>query len=429
MNGQKLLYWFRDDLRLHDLPLLNQIGNSSEILPIYIVNPKDYEATSLGFSKTGAFRSKFMQESVLNLRENLRKAGSDLMILYGSPTDLIPSLVEEYAINTVCASKALAWDEIQIELQLKQKLSAVNCNLYLAHQNFLFHPEDIPFKVNDIPDIFTVFRKTTEKKAKVRTVEKTMISFQTISFNTQNDLVIQAWQNSPIFDSRSVLAFDGGESAALARLKQYIWDQDLLKSYKETRNGLIGADYSSKLSAYLANGSLSPRLIYEEVKNYEKERIANDSTYWLLFELMWRDYFRYVTMKYNNSIFQKQGIKGVLEKTMYDNHADFKKWINGQTSEPFINANMLELKQTGFMSNRGRQNVASYLINDLKVNWQWGARYFESALIDYDVHSNWCNWNYIAGVGTDPRENRYFNIQKQAEMYDPDGKYVRLWCS
>jgi len=429
MNEQKLLYWFRDDLRLHDLPLFNQIGDSCQILPIYIVNPKDYEITSLGFSKTGAFRSKFIQESVLNLRENLRKAGSDLLILYGSPIDLIPSLVEEYAINSVCASKALAWDEIQIELLLKEKLSTVNCNLLLAHQNFLFHPEDISYNVNDVPDIFTVFRKTTEKVAKVRTVEKTVISFQTISFNRQNDLEIEVWQTTTTFDSRSVLPFDGGETAALARLRQYIWEQDLLKSYKETRNGLIGADYSSKFSAYLAIGSISPRLIYEEVKKYENERIANDSTYWLLFELMWRDYFRYVTMKYNKSIFLKQGIKGFLEKSMYDNHVDFKKWINGQTSEPFVNANMLELKQTGFMSNRGRQNVASYLINDLKVNWQWGARYFESALIDYDVHSNWCNWNYIAGVGTDPRENRYFNIRKQAEMYDPDGKYVRLWSS
>ena len=103
------------------------------------------------------------------------------------------------------------------------------------------------------------------------------------------------------------------------------------------------------------------------------------------------------------------------------------KWINGQTGVPFIDANMMELKLTGFMSNRGRQNVASYLCNDLKVDWRYGAAYFEQQLVDYDVCNNWGNWAYLAGVGNDPRANRYFNIAKQAAMYDPDGSFQQLW--
>jgi len=102
-------------------------------------------------------------------------------------------------------------------------------------------------------------------------------------------------------------------------------------------------------------------------------------------------------------------------------------WIEGRTGVPLIDANMRELSATGFMSNRGRQNVASFLVKDLKVNWQMGAEYFESLLIDYDPCSNWGNWNYIAGVGSDPRESRYFNILSQARKYDPEGKYIRQW--
>lgn len=105
----------------------------------------------------------------------------------------------------------------------------------------------------------------------------------------------------------------------------------------------------------------------------------------------------------------------------------FWRWAEGQTGIPFVDANMRELNQTGFMSNRGRQNVASFLVNDLGIDWRWGASYFESMLIDYDACSNWGNWMYVAGVGNDPRENRYFNILKQAQNYDKKGEYIRHW--
>jgi deoxyribodipyrimidine photo-lyase len=112
-----------------------------------------------------------------------------------------------------------------------------------------------------------------------------------------------------------------------------------------------------------------------------------------------------------------------------NNELLFKQWINGEIAEPFVNANMLELKLSGFMSNRGRQNVASYLIHDLGIDWRWGAAYFEMQLLDYDVSSNWGNWAYIAGVGNDPRPFRKFNIKKQQEQYDPDGMFTNYWLN
>jgi deoxyribodipyrimidine photo-lyase len=168
--------------------------------------------------------------------------------------------------------------------------------------------------------------------------------------------------------------------------------------------------------------------VYDEIKKYEQQVVKNKSTYHLVFELLWREYFRLVARKYGERIFLKGGIKAKNELDMASNRKrTFKRWVNGETGVPFIDANMRELKATGFMSNRGRQNVASYLTKDLKINWVHGAMYFESQLIDYDVSSNWCNWNYVAGVGNDPRKDRYFDILSQASRYDAKGAYVKHW--
>jgi deoxyribodipyrimidine photo-lyase len=133
--------------------------------------------------------------------------------------------------------------------------------------------------------------------------------------------------------------------------------------------------------------------------------------------------------KHHQKYFSLYGLKqqssNFLSQT--NQSVELSDWINAQTASDFVNANMIELRETGFMSNRGRQIVASYLINDLKVDWRYGAAYFEEQLVDYDVCSNWGNWAYLAGVGNDPRSNRYFDTTKQAETYDRNGDYRKRW--
>ena len=145
----------------------------------------------------------------------------------------------------------------------------------------------------------------------------------------------------------------------------------------------------------------------------------------MVFELIWRDFFKYVSLKHKNKIFKLNGILNI-EYNWSTNKKYIDQWINGATSNDFVNANMIELKSTGWMSNRGRQNVASYFAKNMKMDWRIGAAYFESQLIDYDVHSNYGNWMYVAGVGNDPRD-RKFNVRFQAERYDEGGKFQRLW--
>jgi deoxyribodipyrimidine photo-lyase len=226
-------------------------------------------------------------------------------------------------------------------------------------------------------------------------------------------------------DKRTAIPFKGGEEAAWERLEKYFWNTNQLSYYKKTRNGLLGKKYSSKFSIWLAFGSISPVSIYHEVKKYEKEVTKNDSTYWLIFELIWRDYFKYISKKHGTAIFKLGGLlqKDYVWKT---NQKFVQQWIDGRTPEPFVNANMRELALTGFMSNRGRQNVASYFAKEWHLDWRIGAAYFEAMLIDYDVHSNYGNWMYNAGVGNDPRD-RKFDIAWQAERYDPNDKYQKTW--
>ncbi len=220
--------------------------------------------------------------------------------------------------------------------------------------------------------------------------------------------------------------FVGGEPAGLARLQEYFWDKDCLKTYKLTRNGMLHTNDSSKLSPWLAMGCLSPRQVYAEVQRYEQERLRNDSTSWLIFELLWRDYFYFLAAQQGNTLFRPSGIQGIPIPWQQD-WERFELWCRGQTGFPLVDANMQELAATGFMSNRGRQNVASFLTKNLGLDWRMGAEWFESLLIDYDVCSNWGNWNYTAGVGNDARGFRYFNIPKQSRDYDPQGDYLRHW--
>ncbi|MBW3469221.1 DASH family cryptochrome [Arthrospiribacter ruber] len=430
MKFRRVVVWFRNDLRVHDnAPLFTASQKAEEVIPVYCFDPRWFEDTELGFPKMGSHRVKFLLEAVDNLKESLKDLGSDLIILKGNPEEVLRDFAIEVESDAVYFSEEVTSEEKKVEAALEQGLWKKGIKTESFWQSTLFHLEDLPFPISQVPEVFTQFRKECEKYAAIRKTFPVPGNLQAIPNGIAGESLpeLKAYglekQNS---DPRTVLVFAGGERDGLKRLQTYFWKNDCLKNYKETRNGLLGADYSSKFSPWLAMGCISPRYIYEEVKKYEKERKKNQSTYWLIFELIWRDYFRFIAKKHGNRIFQLGGIKSNVDKWLR-NEDLFWKWANGKTGIPFVDANMRELNATGFMSNRGRQNVASFLVNDLGIDWRWGAAYFESQLIDYDVCSNWGNWMYVAGVGNDPRENRYFNILRQAQQYDKKGDYVRTW--
>ena len=423
------IVWFKTDLRLYDNEaLIKAIAQSEEIIPVYCFDDAHFESTQYGFKKTGNYRAQFLLESLQDLDNNLRKMGSGLVILKGKPEVEIPKIVEEYRALKVFAKREVAFEEKQTEKLVQTALFKLRCELETFSTSTLYHAEDLPFAIKDIPDVFTTFRKKTELDATVRAIFKAPIRITSpeipeIILPTLKELGLRFSS----IDSRAAIQFKGGETEAMKRLNHYFFESKSLSVYKETRNGMVGADYSSKFSAWLAMGCISPRAIYHEIKKYENENEANDSTYWLVFELLWRDFFRFMFKKYQTKFFLYSGIQSDKVNSKALNKKLVSQWVKGTTPSEFINANMLELKRTGFMSNRGRQNVASYFCNELNMDWRIGAAYFESQLIDYDVCSNWGNWAYLAGVGNDPRKHRYFNIEKQANDYDKDRVFRDLW--
>lgn len=428
---KRAIVWFNTDLRLRDNEtLISAIEHNDEIIPVYCLQDSHFITTDFGFKKTGSFRAQFLLDSLINLDKNLREIGSGLIVTIGNPSDKIIELVKKYGVHKVYSKKEVSYEEIQIQEQLEKELWKVNCELQTFSTSTLYHPKDLPFSLKFIPDVFTSFRKQVEKECNIRDEFTSPLQIKSpyiepINLPTLEELDLQ----KATIDERAAIAFKGGEKEALERLNYYLYQTKAISTYKETRNELIGEKYSSKFSAWLSLGCISARTIYQEIKRYEAKFGANDSTYWLVFELMWRDYFRFMMKKYRNQFFLRHGIKGSKKEEKKHDKVVFEKWKNGDTGNDFIDANMIELKLTGFMSNRGRQNVASYLCHNLNLDWRYGAAYFEEQLIDYDASSNWGNWAYIAGVGNDPREARVFNIEKQANDYDKNKNYRKLWLS
>ena len=425
------IVWFTTNLRISDnKPLLEAITHSDQVIPLYIFDSSNLEDTNFGTRKMGKFRLKFLMESLQELDVALKEIDSKLLFKLGNPKEIIPLIVQKYDVTDIYTVEPPALEERQLLQELEKECWSKKCMLHTFETSTLFAPSDLPFPLKKLPDIYTKFRTNVEKECIVKAplIAPTKIStppLQDFEIPTEINKILTSFSE----DSRTAFPFKGGLQSAKQRVKSYFYETEKISVYKETRNGLIGSDYSSKFSPWLALGCISPREIIYELMNFENINIKNESTYWLFFELLWREYFHWVMRKYDQKLFLKNGIKNVEPISRKMDNVYFEKWKNGQTGNDFVDANMNELNATGYMSNRGRQNVASYLCNDMKLDWRYGAAYFEEQLIDYDVCSNWGNWAYIAGVGNDPRGQRFFNIEKQAHDYDKDHKYRELWRS
>ena len=419
----RTIVWFRNDLRLNDNETLNAaVGESESIVPVFVLDERLLREDRWGFLKIGGYRLKFLLESLEDLQQHLQEKGAKLIFKIGKPEEILPELAQKYGCDQLFAAKEYTYEEEQVERLLAQQIP-----LRFFHTSTLFSPGELPFAIDQLPDVFTAFRKRVEKYAEVPApieAPAKIVVPQNIEDTPLPDAKSLGYILLPVSDHK-VFPFRGGALPAFERLDYYLWDSRLISRYKETRNGLIGGDYSSKFSPWLANGSISARAIYQEVEHYEKEVKKNQSSYWMKFELLWREYFKFVAMRYGRKIFFPGGIQ---EKSIRwrNDEEQFQNWAMGKTGDDFVDANMRELLFTGFMSNRGRQNVASYLVHQLKEDWRKGAAWFESLLIDYDVTSNYGNWMYAAGVGNDPRD-RVFNTHRQAERYDEKGAYRKLW--
>jgi len=409
------LYWFQNNLRLQDHPGLLAQSDAEQLLLVYLW-PKNRPWCNL--TGIGPQRERFLVESLQALRDKLAELGQSLMILEGSPELVIPELVREYGIERVDTSRTPGYYERRSLELLTERLSVP---VTVHRGDTLFAEDELPFSLTDLPGQFTPFRKRIDD-----------IAFSPPVAAPTNlppppaarfDRLPSAEASAPL-----ELPVRGGSAAGQRRLRQFVFDQQSVVNYKETRNCLDGLDGSSTLSPWLANGCLSPREIAAAVQQFEAQHIANESTYWLYFELLWREYFHWRALRDDVSLFRLRPShsRKVLTRCTFEPRS-FARWCAGDTDFPLVNALQRQLLATGWMSNRGRQIAASCLVNELGLDWRYGAAFFEKHLIDFDVASNYGNWQYLAGVGADPRGGRHFDIAKQAKQHDPDGTFTAKW--
>lgn len=414
VNSNRALFWFDQDLRLDDNPALAHACRADELLCVYIDDAAKSATDRFGTLRQGRIRTAFIDASLAALSQDLDAAGQRLLRLHGDPVKLIAELVERHHIGRVVRSRRFGYDENRQWRELRQIFPDIDFVEIDGHT--LFDIDQV-MPPEEFPQTFSRFRRCVEK------LPVTAPDVDMFLPPAVDNSVPEQIPASVSCQPQSIFA--GGELGARQHLETYFGSM-APSSYKKTRNELDGWSNSGKFSPWLAAGCLSVRRLYRWIKAYEDKNGANDSTYWLYFELLWREFFQWYALTHGRRLFDFSGLNPVPPDTGF-NAGRFETWCRGETAWPLVNACMNQLNQTGYLSNRGRQVAASALIHELGIDWRAGAGYFEQQLIDYDVASNWGNWQYIAGVGADARGGRHFNIAKQTRQYDPDSKYVDRW--
>ncbi len=429
---RKAAIWLLNDLRLHDhVALRAALRDGAEAIAFVYVwgaphtawGRHSYPVPISHDRRAHPLRERFLIESLLDLVQRVRPA--PVFILEGEAVEVLPDWASNQGIAAIYAHREMAAEEVQLQEAVRRALADRGIPTHLWEGNSLYEEAQLPFPVANLPFLFTRFRQLVERHASVKSPLPTP---KTLPASPEPMPDTQSWLQERLqrLPNPTDLPFQwqGGETAALKRLRAYL--EGPVFSYKQTRNSFIGENFSSRLSPYLALGCLSPRQVHEELRATEKARGANESTYWLFFELLWREYFRWLLKKEEGRFFKAGGLRN-LKMPWQQDETIFTAWTEGRTGYPIVDAAMRELRTTAWTSNRARQVVASVLTKNLLIDWRWGASWFELMLIDYDTASNWGNWLYQAGVGTDGRGFRWFDPVRQARLYDSQANYIKTW--
>lgn len=417
----RALCWFTRDLRLHDNPVLVQAAGADLLLCVFVVDPRWFQTGPFQCQPLGLHRWRFLWGSLMALDDALRARGNRLHIAWGTPEQALPALCRGYEIDELHRARLPGTQEAQQWAAVCEAVPGVRARQHEALT--LFQEADLPFGLEALPATFSAFRRQLEKSD--LQPQPPLPAPDTLPSAPGLDQDARS-QCPAITPGPARPDFLPGEAAALGHWHQYLWQDRRITHYKDTRNSLEDWPSSSKLSPWLAHGCLSARQVAADIRRFEAEVTRNDSTYWLYFELLWREYFQWMAFAEGGRMFHRGGVQRLRRNATFYGHR-FQAWCQGNTEYPLVNAAMNQLRETGYLSNRARQIVASCFVNELELDWRYGAAWFEQQLIDYDVASNYGNWQYLAGVGADPRGLRHFDLDKQARQFDPDRAYIRKW--
>ena len=395
------IFWFRRDFRLNDnAGLFEALKNSNSVLPLFIFDTEILERLPSKEDK----RVVFIHKAISKLQNELLKIGSSMLVMHGSSLSVFQKLLNKYTITSVFANSDYEPKTIERDRKIFDFLKSKNVAFELLKDHVIFEKSEIlkedgsPFK------IFTPYSKAWKQKLKQ---EKIRI------FSSEN-LLNNFYKTQPIeIPSLDEIGFKNIEIIT----SQPFIDENIIRHYDETRN-LPSINGTSNLSVHLRFGTISIR---------ELVKIALDLNEQFLNELIWREFFMMIL--YHHPYVVDESFKKKYNYIVWrNNEEEFKKWYLGETGYPIVDAGMRELNETGFMHNRVRMIVASFLTKHLLIDWRWGEAYFAEKLLDFELSSNNGNWQWSAGCGCDAMPYfRIFNPYEQMKKFDSDLIYTKKW--
>lgn len=408
---QKSVFIFRRDLRLEDnLGLLTALEQSAEVIPLFIFDPRQIDPNENEYFSAPAF--SFMVRSLAELDEALKARGSKLQVCEGIPEETIKSLIKDDGIDGVFVNKDYTPFARKRDGAIA-KVCEENDVAFSRHDDCaLAELEDIRTGQDKIYTVFTPFMK----KAMEQTVSEPRKNNFSNYFAKRLKTKTVALKDYTI-EHQETWVLGGGreEGLGLQNENQY------LTNYKNRRN-LPSDNGTSLLSAHHKFGTVSIRESYHMAVKHS----GRGSHF--ISELYWRDFYMYITYHFP-VVFKKSFLPWANELKWINDKKQFAAWCEGKTGVPMVDAGMRELNATGWMHNRSRMIVASYLTKNLLINWRWGEKYFAQHLIDYDPAQNNGGWQWSASTGADPRPLRIFNPFTQAQKYDAEAEYIKQWVS
>lgn len=406
-----VLYWLRNDLRLHDNEALAwAAAHGAAVLPVYCFDPRQFDRTAVGFPATGPFRARFLIESVADLRASLEELGSGLAVRVGVPEQVLPRLASECGAHLVVAQQEPAPADAAIEEDVRAELEADGRELRLFWGSTIVHRDDRSaagaedFRVRaplSVPRAFPPLPNIARGR-----------------MPTLGDLALRA----PEQDPRAALQPRGGEAAGFQRLVAWMWTGNALGAYADepTPERPTTPD-TSRLSPWLALGCLSPRFVHAQVLEYERRRVRNAGTRAFVAALLARDACRWAALDGRLPLLDIPAV-GAGERRRLD------AWRTGRTGLPFADAALRELRLTGWLGHDARRVVAHQLVHDLGLDWRLGAAWFASQLLDHDACISTAHWMAAAGLPDGPLapEPRLDPLAAGRRL-DPTGATIRRW--
>ena len=401
MSEKMNIFWFRRDLRLNDnCGLFEALIAGQKVLPIFIF---DQEILSK-LPKDDA-RVSFIHQELENIHHQLKKIGSSLTVCVGKPKDIFNSLSEKHQIETVFCNHDYEPYAIQRDLEIKELLRSKNINFKTFKDQVIFERNEITKKDGTPYKVYTPYSKKW-----LESFEYQGIHF----FPSEDHLTMCTEENTDQFPTLEEIGF----KKSSIKVASYTATSELIDTYEATRN-YPAKNSTSKLGTHLRFGTVSVR------KMVDKASKSNNITF--LKELIWREFFMQILWHFPQTI--KKSFKPKYDRILWiNNENDFDTWCKGKTGYPLVDAGMRELNTTGFMHNRVRMLVGSFLCKHLLIDWRWGEAYFAEKLHDYEQSSNIGNWQWVAGCGVDAAPYfRIFNPTTQIQKFDKDLDYIKKW--